>query len=155
MREKLPIVQIICLVVTIFSLFLPYKEYDYYTGGLFGSTLTEENVREAGLELLEACVPPVILLFALIPLVIRRNRAMAIISLILSSLNLLYMPLLAFALTFELFSPRRNVTVELGYMIAVIAGLVFFVYAIIELRKAIRLHRKIKPKPRVDLLDDL
>lgn len=155
MRIKLPIAQIICLIVVILSLFLPYKEYDYYTGGMFGSTLTEENVREAGIKFIEAYIPSVLMLLALIPLVIKRNRAMAIISLILSSLNLLYMPVLAFALTFELFSPRRNVTVELGYMIAVVASLTFFVFAIIELRRAIRYFRTIKPKPQADLLDDL
>lgn len=155
MREKIPLIQVICLLVTILSLFLPYKEYDYYSGGLFGNTLTEENVKEAGLELLEAYVPSVILLFALIPIAIKRNRAMAIISLVFSAFNLLYMPVLAFALTFEIFSPRRNVTVELGYMIAVLAALLFFVYAIIELRRAIRNHRAMKPKPTIDLLDDL
>ena len=85
----------------------------------------------------------------------KRNRAMTIISLVMASFNVLYMPMLAFILTFEIFSPRRNVTVEFGYMIAVIAVLVFFVASIVELRKAVKAHRNQKPKPTVDLLDDL
>ena len=73
----------------------------------------------------------------------------------MAAFNVLYMPMLAFIITFELFSPRRNVEVELGYMIAVIAVLVFFGASIVELRKAVRAHRNQKPRPTVELLDDL
>lgn len=122
---------------------------------MFGNTLADENVRMAGIELVETYVMVSLMIFGLIPLFIKRNRAMTIISLVMASLNVLYMPVLAFILTFELFSPRRNISVELGYMIAVIAVLVFFGGSIVELRKAVRSHRNEKPKPAVDLLDDL
>lgn len=153
--KKIPLVHIICFVVMVLTLLLPYKSFDYYTGGMFGNTLAEENVKMAGIELVETYVMVAIMIFGLIPLFIKRNRAMTIISLVMAAFNVLYMPMLAFILTFEIFSPRRNVAVELGYMIAVIAVLVFFGASIVELRKAIKAHRNQKPKPSVDLLDDL
>ena len=128
----------------IISLFLPYKSFDYYTGGMFGNTLAEENVKMAGIELVETYIMVALMIFGLIPLFIKRNRAMTIISLLMAAFNVLYMPILAFILTFELFSPRRNVSVELGYMIAVIAVLVFFGGSIVELRKSVRAHRNEK-----------
>jgi hypothetical protein len=135
---------------------LPYKQFDLYSGGwLGGSNLSEENVNIAGIELLETYIMVLLMVFALIPLLINRNRAMTIISLVMATFNVLYLPVLAFILTFELFSPRRNLSLELGYMIAVIAVLVFFGASIVELRKAIKAHRNRKPKPSVDLLDDL
>ncbi len=152
--KKLPLVHLICFGVIIISLFLPYKSFDYYTGvGL--SNIVDENVRMAGVELVGTYIMVGLMILGLVPLFIKRNRAMAIISLVMAAFNVLYMPMLAFIITFELFSPRRNVEVELGYMIAVIAVLVFFGASIVELRKAIRAHRNQKPKPSVDLLDDL
>lgn len=153
--KKLPVAHLVCFGVAVLSLFLPYKEFDYYSGGMFGNTLSEENVRLAGIELMETYIMVALMLFGLIPLLINRNRAMTIISLVIAAINVLYMPVLAFILTFELFSPRRNLTLELGYMIAVIAVLVFFGASILELRKAIRERRNQKPKPTADLLDDL
>ena len=153
--KKLPVVHLICFGVILVSLLLPYKSFDYYTGGMFGNTLAEENVKMAGIELVETYIMVALMIFGLIPLFIKRNRAMTIISLVMAAFNVLYMPILAFILTFELFSPRRNVSVELGYMIAVIAVLVFFGGSIVELRKAVRAHRNEKPKPTVELLDDL
>lgn len=154
MKSKLPLVQLICLLVTIFSLFLPYKEYDITDWGAFG-VVSEENVREAGIKFVEAYIPSVILLIALIPVMIKRTRATAIISMVVSFGNLLYLPFLAFVLTFEIFSPRNNVTVELGYYLAVLAGLVFFGMSIYTLRKAIQEFKIRKPMTNMDLLDDM
>lgn len=152
--KKLPLVHLICFGVIIISLFLPYKSFDYYKGvGL--SNIVDENVRMAGIELVGTYIMVGLMILGLVPLFIKRNRAMAIISLVMAAFNVLYMPMLAFIITFELFSPRRNVEVELGYMIAVIAVLVFFGASIVELRKAVRAHRNQKPKPTLDLLDDL
>lgn len=155
MAKKAPIIFIICAGIAALSLFLPYKSFDYYTGGLFGTTLAEENLKESGLEHPEAYIPPAAMLIAVVILLLARNMATAIINLILSFGIVLYMFLLAFILTFEIFSPRRNIDVESGFYLASLAALTFFIMSIVHLIRVIRERRNARPAIADDLLDDL
>ena len=85
---------------------------------------------------------------------IKKNLATAIIGLILGAGFLLYMPLLAFILTFHLFS-GMHYEPGFGFYLAFLAVLVYFILLIVHLVKTVK-NKKRNPSNvlKQDLLDD-
>lgn len=158
MKQKIPVYHFIIIGVVLASLFLPYKEYDlYYSNGIFGAgSLKETDVQEAGINLIESIIPLIILILTSFMVLIARNLATAIVGLILSILLVLYLPFEAFILTFTLFSPKKDVHVDIGFYISVLAILSYLVFTILHLIQVSRERKKtVKVKAvETDLLDD-
>ena len=158
MKQKIPVYHFIIIGFVIASLFLPYKEYDlYYSNGIFGAgSLKEADVQEAGINLIESIIPLIILILTSFMVLIARNLATAIVGLILSILLVLYLPFEAFILTFTLFSPKKDVHVDIGFYISLLAILSYLIFTILHLIQVSRERKKtVKVKAvETDLLDD-
>jgi hypothetical protein len=158
MKQKIPVYHFIIIGVVLASLFLPYKEYDlYYSNGIFGAgSLKESGVQEVGINLIESIIPLIILILTSFMVLIARNLATAIVGLILSILLVLYLPFEAFILTFTLFSPKKDVHVDIGFYISALAILSYLVFTILHLIQVSRERKKtVKIKAvETDLLDD-
>lgn len=140
------------------SLFLPHLEYDLYTGGLFNSNeLIEENIHENGLKNWFSFVPLITAIGTLLLANLYRSLGTAITGLVIMTLTLVYMPLEAFALTFDLFGPRKNETVQIGYYLKALFVLGYIVFMIVEVIKRAKERRQVKKakfSTESDLLDD-
>jgi hypothetical protein len=158
MSRKFPIYHFVIIGVVFVSLFLPYKEYDlHYNNGIFGSGgLKESGVQESGINLIESIVPLIVLILTSFMALIARNLATAIVGLILSILLVLYLPFEAFVLTFTIFSPKKDVHVQIGFYISVLAILSYLVFTILHLIQVSRERKKtVKVKAvETDILDD-
>ena len=158
MKQKIPVYHFIIIGFVIASLFLPYKEYDlYYSNGIFGAgSLKEADVQEAGINLIESIIPLIILILTSFMVLIARNLATAIVGLLLSNLLVLYLPFEAFILTFTLFSPKKDVHVDIGFYISLLAILSYLIFTILHLIQVSRERKKtVKVKAvETDLLDD-
>lgn len=158
MSRKFPLYHFIIIGIVLVSLFLPYKEYDlYYSNGIFGSgAMQEAGVQEAGINLIESIIPLIVLILTSFTVLISRNLATAIVGLILSILLVLYLPFEAFVLTFTIFSPKKDVHVQIGFYISVLAILSYLVFTILHLIQVSRERKKtVKVKAvETDLLDD-
>jgi hypothetical protein len=153
---------LVVIGVIFISLFLPYESHDdYSSGGLFGaSTLLAEGLKTSGIAFVPAYIPILFIGVCLAIIKINENLATAIISLILSLLNLFYMPFLGFLLVFHLnfFGGPRNYELEFGYFLSLFAGIGFAAVMIIHLIVVVRKRRKKAVNPvimqEIDLLDD-
>ena len=156
------IYSLVAIGVISISLFLPYESHDDYTsGGLFGtSTLLAEGLKTSGIAYVPAYIPILFISICLAIIKIKENLATAIISLILSILNLFYMPFLGFLLVFNLnfFGGPRNYELEFGYYLSLMAVISYIPVMIIHLIVVVRKRRKQAVNPVIkqdsDLLDD-
>jgi hypothetical protein len=125
-KGKYPYFHFICFGLVALSLLLPYIQYDLQGGGFWGGgPITKRNIQESGLEHPESYITLAFIAFASFIALIKRHLATAIISLIISVGGLLYMPILAFALTFTLFGPKTNMRVQWGFLIAALTMLTY------------------------------
>jgi len=157
MKKRIPIYHYICVGVVLGSLFLPWTKHDLYTGGLFSTlSLVKTDVIKAGLYYEGTYVVLLAMIIISAVQLIIRNLGTAIIGLVLAVGQVLYMPLLAFGLTFTLFGSERNIELQIGYYICALSVVVYFGFAIWNL---VYVNRKRKSKtekliPNEDLLDD-
>ena len=99
MKKRIPIYHYICLGMVIGSLFLPWTQYDLYSGGLFNNhTLVRPDILKAGLSYEGTYFVAGSMLLTSVVVLAIRNIATGIIGLILSFGLLLYMPLLGIGL---------------------------------------------------------
>ena len=162
MSKRIPIYHYISIGLMLLTLFLPYRTYDLYAGGFWQtSSLIEENVHELGMEVELVYGLIATLILTSVTMLVKRNLATAIIGLIMSFGMVLFLPLLAFALTFHLFGPSRNEELGLGYMIAVVTVISYFGFAISHLVYTVKQRKEAKKNPanqrsfeKTDLLDD-
>jgi len=134
--------------------------HDRWSGGLFTTpSLAETGVKTAGFEIW-AAMALLLGFFIIAPIVlIRKTIATSIIGFILGLVLLLYMPLLAFALTFNLnlFGGPRNSTLQLGYYVGLFAVVSFVVILLLNMIAVIRGRNNPSKTPvrqSSDLLDD-
>lgn len=156
MSKRIPFYHYICYGVLLLSMALPYRQYDLYSGGWFSTnTLVQSSVQDSGLEF-EFCYVLVIAMLATsLILVIQRNLATAIIGLIFSFGMVLFLPLLAFALTFSLFGPERNMELKVGYAMGALSVLTYFGFTIVHLVFVVKRRRLLAKNPaRQDVLND-
>ena len=66
------------------------------------------------------------------------------------------MPIEGFSLVFDLFGPRSNQTLEIGYFLKVLLVVGYLAFMIVELVLRVRERRRSRQtvQPNVDLLDD-
>lgn len=163
MKRRVPVYHIACFVIVVLSLFLPYASHDEYTGGWFTSNrqLVANDVMKSGWDYIEVTfVAPVAILLLSTIMVAIRNRATAIIGVIFSFFIILWMPIVAFVLTFNLFGSDDRI--QLGYLICVVTVVTYFGFNIGSLVYEVRQYRRNgnrKPNDVVlddgDLLDDV
>lgn len=162
MSRRIPIYHYICIGMMLSTLFLPYCTYDLYTGGFWQTpTLLQENVSEVGLEIELVYGLIVGMILTSVTMLVKRNLATAIIGLIMSLGMVLFLPLLAFILTFNLFGPQRNEELGIGYILAVATVITFFGFSIAHLVYTVKQRKMAKKNPanqrsyaKTDLLDD-
>ena len=155
------IYSVVAAAIVLLSLFLPYESHDLQSGGLFKTqVLLGTGYTTSGLSHVSAFFPFIFILICLVIIKITENLATAIVSLVISFVNLIYMAFLAFILQFHLnlFNGPTNYELEIGYYIALFAVISYLFVALIHLILVVRKRRN--PKAAVetisnpDLLDD-
>lgn len=152
-------------ILVLGSLFLPYVKFDMYGGGLFSpSHLTVRGMVKNGFKIPAAYIPLLGIVIISGVTLIKRNLVTAIIGLVLGFLLFLFIPVLAFGLTFNLsiFGGPRNHELQIGFFVFAIATFAFFVTLIIHLVKVARERKRARNAPEQsrpvfvesDLLDD-
>ena len=150
-------------MVIFISLFLPYETHDYYSGVSSQSGAYQYiGVKTLGINHIGAYIPIATIAICLGIIKIKENLATAIISLILSFVNLLYMAFLGFILTFNLNffgGGPSNFELKGGYFLSVIVGIYLVPVTIRHLIMVVRKRRNpvkfgLKPVDS-ELLDDL
>ena len=149
--------------VIVLSLFLPYETHDYYSGvSSQSATFQYIGTKTLGINHVGAYIPIVIIAMCMGMINIKENLATAIISMILSFFNLLYMAFLGFILTFHLnFFGGGPINFELegGYFLSVLVGFYFLTIMISHLLVVVRKRRnpaKYNVKPvSSELLNDV
>ena len=143
------------------SLFLPYESHDMQTGGLFKpQVMIGFGYTTSGLSHVSAFFPAFFILICLVIIKLNESLATAIVALVISFGNLIYMAFLAFILQFHLnlFNGPTNYELEIGYYIALLAVFAYLIVSVIHLITVIRKRRNPKPTPETisnsDLLDD-
>ena len=156
MKRRIPFYHIICFAVVAISLFLPYASHDEYTGGWFSGNrqLITDDLMKSGFDYLEVTfVPPVAILVISTILLAARNRATAIVGLVLSFFLMLWLPIMLFVLTFNLFGSDDRV--QIGFILCVLSVLTYFGFNIGNLVYTVRQYRSgADRKPNSALLDD-
>ena len=154
--KRFYLLSIICAGIILFSLFLPYEE-TYYTIAYTSSN--NEHIFKSGWKLFPATFIPIVIVGLIVGLNrIRQNLAIAIIGLLLSFSNVVYMGLLAILLTLNLnfFGPSRTSEIEIGYFVALLTVLIHAVIMIVHLIQVFRNRKNPRVKKVVvaeDLLD--
>lgn len=98
-------------------------------------------------------VPPVAILVISTIILAARNRATAIVGLVLSFFLLLWLPIMLFVLTFNLFGSDDRV--QIGFVICVVTVITYFGFNIGNLVYVIRQYRSgANRKPNSALIDD-
>lgn len=149
-------------VIILLSLLLPYESHDLQTGGFFkAQVLQGTGYTTPGFSHVSAFFPAFFILICLVIIKLSENLVTAIISLVISFGNLLYMAFLAFILQFHLnlFNGPTNYELQIGYYIALLAVISYLFVAIIHLIMVVRKRRdpakyQVQPKDS-ELLDDV
>ncbi len=148
-------------VIILLSLFLPYESHDMQSGGFFKpQVMLGSGYTTSGLSHVSAFFPVLVILVCLIIIKINENLATAIVSLVVSFVNLIYMAFLAFILQFHLnlFNGPTNYELEIGYYLALLTVVAYLIVTIIHLIVVIRKRRNQKTAAETvsnpDLLDD-
>lgn len=160
--KHIMIYSLVIIGIILASLFLPYESHDNYLGGFFkNDLLLASGLKTSGISHIPAYIPVIFISICLAIIKINENLATAIVSLILSILNMFYMGFLAFLLVFHLniFSGPRNYELQFGYYLSLFAGAAYIIIMIIHLIMVIRKRKKgVKsesPVKSTDLLDNL
>lgn len=147
--------------VILLSLLLPYESHDLQTGGFFKPQVVHgTGYTTPGFSHVAAFFPAFFILICLVIIKISESLATAIVSLVISFGNLLYMAFLAFILQFHLhlFNGPTNYELEIGYYIALLAVIGYLFVTVIHLILVIRKRRNPKDASESasnsDLLDD-
>ena len=144
--------------IILVSLFLPYESHDNYSGGFFEEdVLLASGLKTPGISHIPAYIPVVFISICLAIIKINENLATAIVSLILSIINIFYMVFLAFLLVFNLnvFSGPRNYELQFGYYLSLFAGGAYVIIMIIHLIMVVRKRRNPANVPVTPSSDDL
>ena len=131
-------------VIILLSLLLPYESHDLQTGGFFkAQVLQGTGYTTPGFSHVSAFFPAFFILICLVINKLSENLVTAIISLVISFGNLLYMAFLAFILQFHLnlFNGPTNYELQIGYYIALLAVISYLFVAIIHLIMVVRKRR--------------
>lgn len=155
--KKFPLYHPICFGLGLVSLLLPCRTYDQYSSsGWFSTpTLVQGHVVESGLSFFPCYIPLLAMLVISFIVLIKKNLATGIIGLIFGFVLVLYLPVLLFMLTFELFGSKSNLEPGLGYVALVFICLTYFAFLIRNLVLVVRQRRKgPERKEQLDLLDD-
>ena len=135
-------ISIVVFIICVISLMFPYSSHGYYYNGT-GERIIMYGNDEIGFTCLQ--------LFAIIVIAmiscIKKTRATSIIAFILCIPFGLYYFLLIFVFTFF----KSSAKMELGYYLAVLAAIVFFVSHFINIFKVFKTS---KSRPSEDLIDD-
>ncbi len=161
--KNILIYSLAAIAVILLSLFMPYESRNVYTGSLLqNGAYRYVNLKTVGFEQIGAYIPIATLVLCIGIIKIKENLATAIISMILSFLNLFYMALLGVILTLNLSffgGGPRNLQLQGGYYLSVLAGIYFFTIMISHLVVVVRKRRnpeKYDLKPvSSELLDDV
>ncbi len=150
--KRFYILSIICAGVILFSLFLPYEEM-YRDWGLTRNVFTDDHGEiKSGWKYFPFTIVPAIIIGLVAGLnAIRENVATALIGLLLSLGNLLYMGFIAVILTLNFGAGRSEI--EIGYFIALLAVLIYVGVTSIHFIHVVR-NRK-NPKENTSAANDL
>lgn len=147
--------------IILLSLLLPYESHNLQTGGFFkAQVLQGTGYTTPGFSHVSAFFPAFFILICLVIIKLSENLVTAIISLVISFGNLLYMAFLAFILQFHLnlFNGPTNYELQIGYYIALLAVISYLFVAVIHLICVVRKRRNPKTATETlsnpDLLDD-
>lgn len=149
---------IFTFVIGVASMFLPYEVREYSDslpwpnniGGAPFPDMSKDYYSGIRLEFPLISLAPLLLIFILLGFA--RNRATAIISLVFSSLHILWMPVVLFAIHFQLFS-SNTIHTGIGYYMLVLVVLVQFILCIQTLVKKDYKHERRSSNDDL-LLDD-
>lgn len=155
--RKMTIIHISIVALLLLCLFLPHLKYDLYQGGFFSNrTLIRKGVVESGFKNIYSYVPVFFAVLCCVLVNVYRVVGTAIAGLVLMALTLLYMPIEGFSLVFDLFGPKSNQTLEIGYFLKVLLVAGYLAFMIVELVLRVRERRRTRKnvQTNVDLLDD-
>jgi len=151
------IYSLVAIGVIVLSLFLPYETHDTYTGGFYqNGTFRSVSEKTLGINHIGAYIPIALIAICLSIIKIKENLATAIISLILSVINGLYMLFLGFILVFNLNffgGGPSNFELGFGYFLAALVGFLYVPLMIIHLIIVVRKRRN-PEKYRVKMVDN-